>query len=79
MGEKLQLKGDIDTELSAVKYESRVMNLMPLFIIGYVRFSTPDYFSVLYHNLSGILIMTAALIVYAVAYMLGEKIMNIAV
>ena len=79
MGEKLQLKSDIDTELSAKKYEAKVMNIMPLFIIGYVRFSTPDYFSVLYHNLSGILIMTAALAVYAAAYMLGEKIMNIVV
>ena len=79
MGEKLQLKSDIDTELSSKKYESRVMNIMPLFIIGYVRFSTPDYFNVLYHNLTGVLIMTAALAVYAAAYMLGEKIMNIVV
>ena len=79
MGEKLQLKNDIETELSSKKYESRVMNIMPLFIIGYVRFSTPDYFDVLYHNPTGILVMTAALAVYCAAYMLGEKIMNIVV
>ena len=79
MGEKLQLKSDIETELSSKKYESSVMNIMPLFIIGYVRFSTPEYFNVLYHNPSGILIMTGALAVYALSYMLGIKIMNIVV
>ncbi len=74
---KLELAEDIRTELASRRYESLIMSIMPMFIIGYVRFSTPGYFDCLYHNVPGVLIMTVALAVYGASFLLSEKLLNV--
>ena len=63
--------------VAAKKYEQQIMNLVPMGIILYIRVSNPGYFDSLYHNLAGVLIMTAALALYLAAYLLSEKILEI--
>ena len=59
------------------KIEQRIMLLIPLFIMGYISLTSPGYFMPLYQNPMGILIMSACLLLYATAYLLSEKIMEI--
>ena len=59
--------------------EQKVMNLMPLMILLYVDLSFGGYLDGLYHNIFGILVMTACLAVYLASYLLSEKIMSIQV
>lgn len=75
ISEKLDTVQEIQTDLASRRYESMVMSVMPIFILGYVRFSTPGYFDCLYHNIFGVLIMTACLAVYAAGYLLSEKLL----
>ena len=75
---RMEIKEEIRMLTAAKKYEQKIMNLVPMGIIFYIRMTNPGYFDSLYHNTAGIVIMTAALCIYAVAYYMSEKILAIA-
>lgn len=77
IAEKMEVQRKIDTIISAKKLEQSIMNVVPFAIILYVDFSSPGFFESLYHNVTGILIMTALLAVYLFAYYLAGKIISI--
>jgi len=52
---------------------------VPIAIIGYVRLTTPDYFTGMYHTVFGTVVMTLCLVVYGIAFFIAQKIMNIEV
>lgn len=76
---KIEVKREIQTMIAAKKMESRIMCLVPFGIILYLWTCSPGFLDSLYGNLTGILIMTALLIVYCLAFLLGEKIVDIKV
>ena len=61
------------------KYEQRIMDIVPLIMILYVNFTSGNMMSVMYNTLIGKLIMTICLLLYTVAFIIGEKITNISV
>ena len=79
ISEKIEVKREIETSVSAKKYEIRVMEVVPFGILIYLRAGSGDFMSVLYHNTAGILIMTAALALYAGGVAMAEKILDIEV
>lgn len=79
IGEKIEVRQEIQTLLTAKQFEQTIMNLIPLLIIFYIRTTTPHFFDVLYHNLFGAAFMTGCLAVYAVAYFISQKIIQIEV
>lgn len=79
ISEKIEVKREIQLLYAAKRMEQNIMNVVPIAMIGYVRLTTPDYFDVLYHNLFGVLVMSVCLAIYAGAYVLSRKIMDIEV
>lgn len=79
ISEKGEVRREIETILSGKKLEARIMSLIPLGIIAYMRLSAPGFLNGMYHNLTGILIMTGALILYGGACCLLIKIADIQV
>lgn len=77
ISEKNELMEAIVTEISGKRMEQKVMNAMPLFILLYVNLTFGGYLDALYHNLLGMIVMTACLAIYLAAYLLSEKIMSI--
>ena len=75
---QMEMKDEIRLLIAAKRYEQRIMDVVPLGILLYIRLTNPGYFHVLYHNLAGICIMTAGLLIYAAAYGLSERILEIA-
>lgn len=77
-----QISSSIDARLEAAaalsgrRMEQRIMRVMPIGILLYIEWSTPGYFDTLYHNVSGILIMTACLCIYLGAYLIGERMLG---
>ena len=67
------------TIISAKKMEFRIMTVIPLGMIVYLRISFPEFFKVLYGNALGVLIMTICLGVYAVSYEAGKRMVEIEV
>ena len=59
MKEKDETEREISVILSGRKYEQRVMCIIPIGIIIYLRITSREFLSVLYHNPAGAVIMTA--------------------
>ena len=71
---KLETLQEMQTALAAKRLEQSVMNIMPFAIVMYLDFSNPGYFDMLFHNVSGVLIMTGCMGVYLFAYAWAEHI-----
>lgn len=76
IGRKIELQKEMQTALSARKMEFHIMRAMPFVILAYVNISNPGYFDVLYHNISGIVLMTICLIVFLFSTEMGERILK---
>ncbi|MBP3352350.1 MAG: type II secretion system protein F [Lachnospiraceae bacterium] len=76
ISEHLELIGELETLLAAKRLEQKVMNVMPFLIVLYLEYTNRGYFDMMYHNLTGVAIMTGCLVVYLAAYALAEKIFN---
>lgn len=74
IAEKLETLQEMQTALAAKRLEQSVMNFMPFAIVLYLDFSNPGYFDMLFHNVSGVLIMTGCMGVYLVAFAWAERI-----
>lgn len=79
IGDKIDVKREIDTILAAKQYEFRVMSAVPYVIIGYMTVSFPEFMGSLYGNVAGTGVMTVCLMIYLGAYYLGLKIIRIEV
>ena len=76
IGRQIEMRQEVQTLLSGRQMEQMVMKLMPFGILIYIGMTYPGYFDVLYHNLQGILIMTACLAVYLAAYAMSDRILK---
>lgn len=79
LGDKIDVKKEIEATLAAKKSEQMLMSLMPAGIIFYLQFTSPGFLSVLYGNPFGICAMTVCLGIYAAAYWMGIRIVDIEV
>lgn len=77
--EKIEIKQEIQTLLSARKLEARIMSGIPFFIILYIGSTSRGYFDSLYQTWGGHILMTVCLVVYLIAASLSEKIIDIEV
>ncbi len=75
--DELEVKQEIETLLTAKKYEFKVMSIIPLGIVAYMRVSFPEFMDMLYGNGLGAGVMSVCLGIYIGAYILGEKIVSI--
>lgn len=77
--ESVEVKREIEVLISAKKFEQMILNVVPIGILFYLRFSSLDYLNVLYGNGFGIAFMTGCFILYGVAIYVSQKIMDIQV
>lgn len=79
ISEKIEVKREIQTILSAKRMELRIMSIVPFGILLYIELASPGFFQSLYHNSMGICVMSGCLLLYLGAQLLGRKILDIAV
>ena len=79
LGDKIDVKKEIEATLAAKKWEQMIMSLMPAGIILYLRLASPGYLDVLYGNPFGVCAMTVCLGIYGTAYWMGKRIVEIEV
>lgn len=75
--EKVSVLEEIETIISAKKYEQKIMNMVPFFIITYIELTTKGFFNCLYKGIAGRIIMTICLIIYIFSIFLSSKITKI--
>ena len=79
ISDKIEAEKEIQTLLASKKLEFQVMCIIPFGILFYMRLAFPDFMKVLYGNLGGAALMTGCLLIYAAAYRMGEKLVDIEV
>lgn len=79
ISDKIEVKREIVTLISAKRLEANIMKGIPLFILFYLSLSSPGFLNPLYHNLFGITVMTVFLLCYLGAFLIIDKIVAIEV
>ena len=75
--ERTEVENEIYVSISKSRFEMKIMNMMPFFIMAYISLTGRGYFDVMYHNLPGIVVMSACMIVYIFAYVWGVRIVSV--
>ena len=75
--DRMEIDTEIDVLMSSRKFEQKIMDGIPFFIIFYLGLTAEGFFSVLYHNLPGVIFMTGCLAAYLAAYTISDRIMAI--
>ena len=78
ISEKIALKQEIQVVISGRLFEQRIMSVIPFFLVCYVEMGNRGFFDVLYHNITGISVMTICLMIYLAAQVLSQKICKMA-
>ena len=76
---KIEVEKEIEAAIAGKVFEQRIMSAMPFIIILYMRISFPELLSPLYGSIAGAIVMTACLILYAAAFYMGSRIVDIEV
>lgn len=79
ISDKIEVKREIITLITAKRLEANIMKLTPLLILVYLSVSSPGFLDPLYHNILGIIVMSIFLICYLAAYLIIDKIIAIEV
>ncbi len=77
--DKIEISEEIETTIAQKALEEKVMSVIPLVVLLFFRFSSPEFIGILYGNPFGILVMTVVLILYGIAMAWGAKIVEIEV
>lgn len=75
--QNFQVQEEICLSMSSKQLEQRIMSMMPFCILAYLRFGSSEFLDPLYHNLPGVVIMTACLLIYGVAWRISVRITEI--
>ena len=75
--DRMEIDAEIDILLSSRKFEQKIMDAVPFFIIFYLGMSSEGFFDVLYHNPVGVIFMSGCLAAYLAAVLLSDRIMAI--
>lgn len=75
--DKIEVKREIVTMISAKRLEANIMKFIPLFILAYLMFSSPDFLKPMYHNLFGIVLMSIFLLLYFFAFLMIDRVISI--
>ena len=63
--------------ISGKKYEFNFMMILPVIMVEFLALTSGDYMKPVFTTPEGIAAMTAAIAIFAVAYVVGSKIMKI--
>lgn len=79
IGDKIETKNEIETTVTAKKFESRVLTVTPIFMVLILSLSSPDYMAPVFNTPIGAIAMTVAIVLFVIAFFISEKIIDIEV
>lgn len=73
ISDKLETEQEIATVISGKVMEQKVMNVIPVALLGYLNITAADFLSPLYGNLFGCCVMTIAFVAYVMTFLWSRK------
>lgn len=77
--QKQETMQEIETCLAGKVMEQKIMSLIPILILAYVKLASPEFLSSMYGNIAGTSVMGICFLVYVLAYFWGRRIIRIEV
>ncbi|MDD6195048.1 MAG: type II secretion system F family protein [Lachnospiraceae bacterium] len=77
--DKLEVNQEIETLIAEKKLELKVMIVMPIVMLSYIKITSYDFIAGMYHTPWGVAVMTGCLCLYMGMILLGNKIIHIQV
>lgn len=77
--QKQETMQEIETCLAGKLMEQKIMSAIPLFILMYVKLTSPDFLEVMYETAAGMAVMVVCFGVYLMAFLWGLNIVRIEV
>jgi len=77
IGDKIRVKEEILTMTAARRFEQMIMNIIPAAIIIYIDITSPGFFVLMYTTIFGRVIMSICVVLYGVAIVMSQKILDI--
>ena len=74
MTQKVEIQEQIETMIAGKRFEQKIMNMMPIGILLYMSWTSPQLLDVMYSTARGRIIMTICLSIYIAAYIWSENI-----
>lgn len=79
IGDKIEVKEDIETLITAKKFESRVLAATPIVMVALLSYASPEYMEKVFTTAAGNIVMTIAIVLFVISFFIAEKIMKIEV
>lgn len=79
ISDKIEIRQEIDTMLAERKFEQKVLNMLPILIIILLSVSASDYITPVFNTAAGRVVMSISILLFAGAYFISRKIMDIKV
>lgn len=73
----IELQSEIETTISGKRHEFMIMAVIPMCIILYMRWTSPQLMSVLYTGFVGRFVMSVVLVFYGIAILWGEHMIHL--
>lgn len=77
INDKVEISQEIDTMLSQRRFEQKVLSMLPAAMILLLSLSAADYMEPVFITFAGRLAMSGAIVLFAGAYFISKKIMNV--
>jgi tight adherence protein B len=77
MRAKYETEREIQVLVASRKMEQKIMNVIPMLILAYLKVTSMDFLDILYGNAAGAIFMTGCLLAYGGAILLAERILRI--
>lgn len=74
---RFETERDIQVLVAAKQLEQKIMNVVPLLILAYLKVTSIGFLDVLYRNVAGVLFMSGCLLAYGGAFLLSERLLRI--
>jgi len=74
---KLSIEKEMKVLSAQKKFEGKIISLMPVFVVLFLRITSPGYVEPLYATLAGRMVMTCSLAAIGYAYYLTDKISGV--
>jgi tight adherence protein B len=79
LSDKIEVLNDIHSILGQKKLEQKILSVMPLALILMLSTSAKDFMMPVFTEISGRIVMTISILLFALAYYISDKITNIEV
>ena len=79
LSEKISIENEIRVMASQKLTEGRLVGVMPILMIVFLRLTSPSYMRVMYESIAGRIMMSASMVITVAAFLVTEKVTGIEV